>query len=260
MGAGTRILAGCGCLAVATAVALVAGMGLGVFWVKDRAKELVGDLDSLTSVTREIHAWETEANAHPYEPPPHGIVPEDRLLTFIEVRRRVHAVYETHKAELEKLAHDREGGPPLDAKRILAMGGRTAVMFSDLRLAQVKALAELGMSEREYRAIQLAVYKAWGAARTQSETGHTPAEAVSATAREVRKGVRNGVDSAREAGVPGSARVDDADVRRIEEAVSKAGEKGAQALAVPPENVALFEKHRKEIDRFAMTGLAFLGL
>jgi len=260
MGTGTKLLAGCGCLALAIATALVAGLGLGLFWLKGRAQDLTAGIDCLTAATDEIDTWEARANSHRWERPSDGVVPEPRLLTFLEVRRRVHAVYETHKADIEALARGEGGAEPLDPARVIAMGGRTAVMFTDLRLAQVRALAELGMSEPEYRAIQFAVYKAAGAARTRAETGHMPAEAVSAGARQVEEAVRTGLAGAREAGVPGSDRVGEDDVRRIEEKVASLGASGAEALAVPPQNLALIEKHRADIERYAMHGLAFLGL
>jgi hypothetical protein len=165
MGTGTKLLAGCGCLALAIAVALVAGVGLGLLWLKGKAEKLTASLESLSAVTDEIDAWEAKANAHPWAPRPDGVIPEPRLVTFLEVRRRVHAVHERNRAEIEALGRVEGPGAPHDPSRILAMGGRTAVMFTELHLAQVKALAELGMSEPEYRAIQLAVYKAAGAAR-----------------------------------------------------------------------------------------------
>jgi len=255
-----KVLAGCGCATLAITVALVAGVGLGLFWLKGRAQKLAAGIDSLTLSAREIDGWEAKANAHAWDRRPDGIVPESRLLTFLEVRRRVHLVYEENKAEIEALARQGGGEQPLDPARALAVGGRSAVMLADLRLAQVQALAELGMSEPEYRSIQLAVYKAWGAVRARDETGHTPAEAVAATARGVNQAVRSGVEGAREAGVPGSDRVDEDDVRRVEDAVSRAGASGAEALAVPAENVELFRKHEAEIDRYAMSGLALLGL
>lgn len=260
MGTGTKILAGCGCLALAIAAALLAGLGMGLFWLKGRAQDLTAGIESLTDTAEEIDTWEAKANAHPWERPSDGVIPEARLVTFLEVRRRVHAVYETHKADIEALGRGEGTGEPLGPAQVLAMGERVAVMFTKLRLAQVRALAELGMSEPEYRAIQLSVYKAAGAERTRTKTGHLPAEAVSATTREVEEAVRKGLTSAREAGVPGSGRVSEDDVRRIEGTVARVGAGGAEALAVPPENLALFEKHRADIERYAMHGLAFLGL
>jgi hypothetical protein len=262
MGAGTKILAGCGCLAIVAAAALATGLGLGVFWVRDALHRLAGGAETLPAAFAEIDAWEKKANAHPWEPRPDGVIPEDRLLRFLEVRRRVNVEYERHKAEIEALA--RRSGPEartaLHPGDILALGGRTARMFVDLRLAQVRALAEEGMSEPEYRSIQLAVYKAAGAWKSEEETGRMPAEAVSEATRHVQGAVRSGLERARGEGLPGARRVSDSDIASLEKTLGEVGTSGAKALAVPPENVALFRKHEDEIERYAMHGLALLGL
>jgi len=259
MGAGTRTLAGCGCLALVAATALVAGAGLGLLWLRDEVERLAGGLETVSAVTDEIDAWEARANAHPWNPRPDGVIPEERLISFLEVRRRVHSVYETHKADLEALGRGPDAAVD-DPKRLLALGGGTARMFVELRLAHVRALAEVGMSEPEYRSIQLAVYKAVAAERSEAGIGRRPAEAVADTTRGVQEVVRRGIDRAREAGLPGADRVGEDRVEEIETRVGRIGTSGAEALSVPPENVVLFRKHEAEIERYAMHGLAFLGL
>jgi hypothetical protein len=262
MGAGKKILAGCGCLALVAVVALAAGLGLGSFWLKERLDRLVGRVHALPTAFSAIDAWEKKANAHPWHRRPDGVIPEDRLLKFLEVRRRVDAVYERYAAEIESLARrsGRPEGSTLGAGEILALGGRTARMFVDLRLAQVRALAEEGMSEPEYRSIQLAVYKAAGAWKSAQETGRMPAEAVSEATRHVQGAVRSGLETARRQGLPGAGHVSESNIDSFEKTLGEVGASGAEALKVPPENVALFRRHEKEIDRYAMEGLAFLGL
>ena len=262
MGAGTKILAGCGCLAIVGVAALAAGLGLGVFWVRDGLDRLLGRVDTLPTAFSEIDAWERKANAHRWDRRPDGVIPEGRLLKFLEVRRRVDVVYERHKAEIESLARRSRtpGSPAPRPSEILALGGRTARMFVDLRLAQVRALAEEGMSEPEYHSIQLAVYKAAGAWKSEAETGRMPAEAVAEATRQVQGAVRSGLEKARTEGLPGARRVSPSDIDGIEKTLGEVGTSGAEALRVPPENVALFRKHEDEIERYAMHGLAFLGL
>jgi hypothetical protein len=262
MGAGTKILAGCGCLTIVAAAALVAGVGLGVFRVRGALDRLAGRVDTLPAAFAEIEAWEKKANAHPWDRRPHGVIPEGRLLKFLEVRRRVNVLYERHKADIEALARRSKpsNGGVLRPSEILALGGRTARMFVDLRLAQLRALDQEGMSEPEYRSIQLAVYKAAGAWKSAEQTGRMPAQAVSEATRRVQGAVRSGLEKAREEGLPGAKRVSDSDIESLEKTLGEVGTSGAQALAVPPENVNLFRKHEDEIERYAMHGLALLGL
>lgn len=133
-------------------------------------------------------------------------------------------------------------------------------MFAELRLAQLKALTDAGMSEAEYSSIHTAVYVAAAAAKTESGTGRLPAEAVSQASRRLQETLRDGLERARAEGLPGVGEVSNADMERLEEALSRMSAGGSEALAVPPENVALFRKHQEEIEKYAMHGLAVLGL
>jgi hypothetical protein len=261
MGAGTKMLAGCGCLALVAAVALVAGLGLGLFWLKDQAHDMAASVEALAARLDEIEEWERKANAHPYEAPEDGVIPESRLVTFLGVRRDVHEVYLTHKADLEELRERTErDGQRLSPAEVLALGSRAVRMFGDLRLAQVRALAENGMSEREYYALQTAVYVAAGASKAEAETGKMPAEAMTEASRQVRRAIRVALEAAQRQGVPGADRVSDAHMKRLEEGLARVGEEGAETLTVPPENIALVRRHQDEIHKYAMHGLAFLGL
>jgi hypothetical protein len=261
MGAGTRMLAGCGCASLGAAVVVVAGLGLGTWWLKNRATEVAGGLEALTSTTSEIDEWERRANANPYHAPPDGVIPEARLLAFLDVRRAVHAVYLTHEMDLEALQRSAQAGDvTASASELVRLGGNVVRMFNELRLAQVKALAESGMSEEEYYAIQTAVYVAAGAWQTSETTGALPAEAMTRTARQVRETMKAGIETARERGVPGSDRLSEADVQRLEDALAEVETRGAEALTVPPANVELFRRHEDAIRKYAMHGLALLGL
>jgi hypothetical protein len=261
MGAGTKILAGCGCLAILTATVLVVGLGLGLFWLGGRAFDVTDGLEAVTARTREIDAWERKANAHPYERRTDGVVPEARLKAFLDVRRRVYAIYRDYRDEIVELREQAAGrrSPPSSGE-LLAVGAQAVEMFADLRLAQVRALAEVGMSEAEYYAIQTAVYLAAGAAKAESKIGHLPAEAPPEAARQAQVGLRAALDAARKKGLLGNGGISESDLTALEEALAKAGASGAEALAVPPANVELFRKYEADIEEYTMHGLALLGL
>lgn len=261
MGAGTRILAGCGCATLGAAVVVVAGLGLGTWWLKGKATDVAGSLEALTSTTDEIDEWERRANAHPYHEPRDGIVTEERLMAFLDVRRAVHAVYLTYEVDLEALQRSAEARDvTASASELVRLAGRAVRMFNELRLAQVKALAQAGMSEEEYYAIQTAVYLAAGAWQTSEATGALPAEAVAGTTRQVREAMRAGLEKARESRIPGSDHLSEEEIRRLEEALSEMEASGAEALAVPPANIELFHKHEDAIRQYAMHGLTLIGL
>ena len=257
MGAGTKILAGCGCLAILATTLLVAGLGLGFFWLKGQAS----GLETIAAWSSEIEAWERTANAHPWDRRADGVVPEPRLRAFLDVRRRVHEVYEAHEGDLDELKREFEGrSEPPTLAEILATGSTAAEVYGELRLAQVKALAEVRMSEAEYDHIQAAVYLAAAVAKAESETGRLPAEAVAEATRRMQEAVRAGLEAAQREGLPGADGVSESDLRQLEEALAQAGTSGSEALTVPPANVELVRKYEADIEKYAMHALAILGL
>lgn len=265
MGTGAKIAIGCGCLLVLGAAAAVGLVGMGVWWAKDKVSEAAGGLGSIAAKAGEIDRWEREASAHAYDPPPDGVIAEERLLKFLETRKRVHAVYERYEADLQELkATSEKADDKLTPSDLWAAGGKLAEVFGEIRLAQVKALAELGMSEEEYRAIQVAVYKTAWASDVEKDTGRMPSEAVSGSLAEAAKGmeeaVRTGLEAAQREKVPGSGQVSDADVKAAQEEMTRLGRQAGEVLEVPRANVELFRKHEAEIKKYAMNGLAYIGL
>lgn len=264
MGTGAKIAIGCGCVVLLGAAAVVGVLGLGAWWAKGKIEQASVGLDKMTAVTEEIERFEAQANANAYTPPADGVIPEGRFLKFMDTRKQVYAVYEGYEAQLRELQKKSElPGEKLTLSELWSAGGSLAEMAGAIRLAQMKALAGVGMSESEYRDIQLAVYKSAWASEAESESGKLPAEAVSESmseaAKQMQDAVRSAAEAARKQGVPGAGQVSDEDARRLEEGMKQLGEGAGEALAVPRANVELFRKHRAEIQKYAMHGLAFLG-
>ena len=67
------------------------------------------------------------------------------------MRRRIYAVYERHKDELDAMSKKKQGDFG-DVRKGFAL-------VNELRLAQAQALADLGMSEDEYRFLVEQIYK-----------------------------------------------------------------------------------------------------
>ncbi len=265
MGTGSKIALGCGCLVLLAGAATIGVIGTGAWWAKRKITEATGGIERMSARTDEIDRWERKANANAYTAPADRVIPEDRFLKVLETRKRVYSVYERYEAELRQVQQKAEkSNDKLTPSELWSAGGTLAAAFGDIRLAQVKALAELGMSESEYRDIQMMVYKSAWASSVEKESGHMPAEAVTRSAaeasREVDAAMRAGLDSARKQGVPGAHSLSDDDVRKLHEQLARAGQEAGEALEVPRANIELFRRHEADIKKYAMNGLAYIGL
>lgn len=265
MGAGAKIAIGCGCLVLLGAAAVVGVVGMGAWWAKDKLTEAAGGLEKAAAKADEIGRWEKRANANPYARPGDGVIPEARFVKFLETRKRVCSVYDRYEADLRALQKKSEAAnDKLSPSDLWSAGGKIAEAFSQIRLEQMKALAAQGMSEEEYRDIQVGVYKSAWASDAEKQSGKMPAEAVSESMSQAAKGMeeamRAGLEAAQKEGVPGSEKLSPADVRKAHEAMARLGQDAGQALAVPRANVELFRKYEADIRKYAMNGLAFIGL
>jgi hypothetical protein len=244
---GAKIALGCGCLVLLVGVAIVVVFGVGAFWAKNKLHQVTGNLEKMSGKAEQIEVLEKKANANPYSAPADGVISEARLLNFLEVRKAVFAVYERFKPQIEALSARHKGEQQPSFSSALEAGGKIAEVFSEARLAQVQALADVGMSEQEYRDIQVAVYKTAWAAESQRDSGKLPAEAMreAAAAAEAQQGAA--------AGLPPEEQ------QKLRESMKELGQ-AARALEVPKANVELFRKHEAEIKKYAMTGLELIGL
>jgi hypothetical protein len=264
MGTGAKIAIGCGCILLLGAAAVVGVVGVGAWWAKDKLSDATGGLEKIAAATQEIERWEKKANANPFTEPPDGVVQEARLKTFLDVRKDVFAVYERHKPEFDSLGERTKGKQELSLSETIEAGGQIARLVGDIRLTEAKSLAGHGMSQKEYRYIQVAVYKSAWASEASTSEGKLPAEAVSESmseaAKQMQDAMRAGLEAAQKQGVPGSGSVSDEDVQKLQEQVTKLGEGAGEVLEVPRANVELFRKYEADIKKYAMHGLAFIGL
>lgn len=257
MSTGVKVAIGCGIVAILGMVVLVAVIGVGAFWAKGKVEEMAGGLEGMTEKAEEIDRWQEQANANPYNPPPDGVIPEERLVKFLDVRKSVYSIYEQHRAELERLA-ERGKKNEVSLSEALSGMGELAGLTTDLRLAQVKALADVGMSEDEYHAIQMAVYKSAWASGVEEETGQLPAETMREQAEQLPEEAREAMEEAQ--ATPGGDAVPTDTMGAAVDQTAEAMKKAAQAVEVPRANVELFRKHEDEIKKYAMGGLAIIGL
>jgi hypothetical protein len=265
MGTGAKIAIGCGCLLVLGGAGVVGVLGVGAWWAKGQITEATGGLDKFAARTDEIGRWEKEANANPYARPADGVVPEARLVKFLETRKRVHAVYARYEGDMRALQKRADAAnQKLSPSDLWSAGGTLAEAFTEIRLEQVKALAGQQMNEEEYRDIQLAVYKSAWASDAEKQSGKMPAEAVSESMSEAARGMeealRAGLEAAQKEGVPSSQTLSPEDAEKARDAMTQLGADAGGALAVPRANVELFRRYEADIRKYAMNGLAFMGL
>src|SRR5437764_248896 len=136
MSTGAKVAIGCAVVALLGGVAVAAVVFGGIWWAKGKAEQITGN-------ESRIDALKKKANAVPFTAPADGVIQEDRLQKFLEVRKRVFAIYDAHKDEFEAINKKKQA----DFSDITKGLG----VLNDVRIAQAQALADVGMSEAEYR-------------------------------------------------------------------------------------------------------------
>jgi len=154
VGTAGKVAIGCGIAVLIAGIAGIVAVGGLAWWAKGKAEEF-------TSEQSRIEELHRKANANRFTAPADGVVSEDRLQKFLDVRRRVYAVYERHKDELDAMSKKKQGDFG-DVRKGFAL-------INELRLAQAQALADVGMSEDEYRFLVEQIYKSmWASAAAKS--------------------------------------------------------------------------------------------
>ena len=154
MGTAGKIAIGCGIAVLLAGIVGVVALGGVAWWAKGKAEEFTSEQSRIEELRR-------KANANRFTPPADGAISEDRLQRFLEARKRVYAVYERHKDELDRLGKKKQGDFG-DVRRGFAL-------INELRLAQAQALADVGMSEDEYRFLVEQIYKSmWASEAARS--------------------------------------------------------------------------------------------
>jgi hypothetical protein len=241
VGKGAKIAIGCFVVLLAGAVVLTVGLGFGAYWLKGKAEQVTGNI---AKTAEDLSRYEKAANSNPFTRPPDGAFAEDRLLKFLEVRKSVYAIYQEHRADFENAKKKKEA----DLGDIMKFGG----LVADIKLAQEKAQAEVGMSDEEYVFMVQSVYGAAMNSNMQKETGKTTSETFDAALDQSKKMME---EAARRGGTAGSPEMADAE-RQIDEAQRQL----STGFGAPQSNIDLYRKHEADIKKYTMEGLAFIGL
>ncbi|HUG55417.1 MAG TPA: hypothetical protein VMR21_17560 [Vicinamibacteria bacterium] len=258
MGTGQKIAIGCGVAVVVVGLAVGAAVFGGLWWAKGKAEQFTGN-------EARIEELKEKANAVPFEEPEDGLVREDRLVKFLEIRKRVYSVYEKHQGMLESMNQKKQA----DWSDVTSGLG----VINEIRTAQAEALAEVGMSEAEYRYMVEQVYKTLWASEVAKQTGgksiseaaggmYEQAADEMERARQAQKGASPGTEEL----TPEQREALEKSEAELEKGIADARRAGVEAresareLDVPPANIALFRKYEGEIKKYAMGGLEWVGL
>jgi hypothetical protein len=209
------------------------GVGSLAWWGKNKIQEMAG---SAAGTVEQIAELEKKANQNPFTRPADGVVSEERLLKFIEVRKRVFAVYEKNRTFFDQAAGRKQADLSDITKGVSILG--------EVRTAQAQALADLGMNTEEYTFLVESIYKSAWASEFEKGQGKSASEAMGEAAAQVQKQLES-------AGSPEAAKAI---------ADAKAAAEQSKALEVPKANIELFRKHEAEIRKYAMAGLELVGL
>jgi hypothetical protein len=250
MSKGAKIALGCAVAFIGTAMVVTVVLFGVAWWGVGKARQFG---ERIAGDQQKIEKLHQQANRNAFTPPADGVLQEDRLVRFLNVRKKVYRIYAAHKEELDRAAREKPQGGLEDLKSL----GTLATLYGELRLAQAEGLAEQGMSDDEYKYMIGVVYKTLWSAGVKNSTGQSATEVVSAGAREA---ARQAEEAASQAGLSEEAR------RALRDGAERMRDQADKTGAVMgdddvrPENVELLKKYRTDVETYAMVGIEALGI
>jgi len=178
--------AGIGCL-IAVGI-VVAVIGVGSWFVMQRAREFVGGLTQLAEIT-DINEQIRDRRA--YEPPADQRLEADQVARYVDIQRamveRLGARLDTLDAKYRQLAEDLENkGREAGIREMMGAWRDMIGLVVDAKRAQVDAINEAGMSLDEYiwvrSQVLFALGHAFAAFNLEQITGDGPSPASDAGA------------------------------------------------------------------------------
>ena len=265
MGTGAKIAIGCGCVVLLGAAAVIGVLGAGAWWAKGKVDEATGGIARMTAVTEEIERFEKQANANSYTAPADGVIPEPRFLKFMDTRKQVLRGLRALRGSAARAAEEggaarREAEPQraLVGRRVPRRDGRCHPPGADEGPRRGRD-ERGGVPGHPVRGLQVGL-------------GLRGRERVGQAARRSRRGVDVGGGQAaaggaarrrgggEAAGRPRCRPGQREGRREAQEGMARLGDSAGEALYVPKANVELFRRHQADIKKYAMHGLAFIGL
>ena len=245
MSTGAKIAIGCVVVLLVVGAIAVVGLGVGAWWIKGKAESVTG---KITQTASDLEKYQKQANANPFTRPADGAFTEDRLLKFLEVRKQVYAIYQLHQNDFDTTKKQ------ADFSDIVKFGG----LIAEVKLAQEKAQAAVGMSDEEYLFMVQSVYGAAMNSAMQKESGKTASEVMGTAMDQYKQAMKAAGEAARKAGA--TDKTQEAELEQEEQKVDQAKETMAQVYGAPQSNIDLYRKYEADIKKYTMEGLALIGL
>jgi FtsZ-interacting cell division protein ZipA len=169
MNKGAKIAVGCGIAVVAVViVAIVAAVGVG-YWGSQKLKSAGFDPAKM----RQFAELQKKADAIPFSTPADGVIPEERFVRFLAVRKAIFPIYEQHHAEFERLKEKKKDAGVSD---VMSLGG----VIASIQYARAEAMDAQGMGTAEYTWIAEAATQAHIAAQVAASASQAGSEPPSA--------------------------------------------------------------------------------
>jgi hypothetical protein len=250
MSKGAKIAIGCVVAFVGVVFVTAAVMFGAVWWgankVKEAAKDFVGEQEK-------IQKLQEQANANPFTPPDDRVVAEDRLVRFLNVRKKIYRVYEAHQAEFEVL----KGKEPQNGVEAWGAARKGFAAINEARLVQAEALVEQKMSSDEYRYLVATVYQALVASEVQKGTGKNLTESVGSS---MESAAEQAEAAAQQPNLPEEQKQKLLETAATMREQARAARAQAKDVDVPQANIELFRKYETDIKKYSMAGLEVIGL
>jgi hypothetical protein len=248
------VLIGCGALMIFSIIAIGVAFYFGKAWFTEKVKPLTEAADTEKEYTEKTESLRKE---HPFSRPASGIISENQLQRFLEVRKSMYEVYKQHEAEFKKMEKQKEQG--------FGALMKATDMIQDVKKAQVQAMEKQNMSPEEYSYIVEAVYKSWFAKGAQESMQHetfteASQENMKKSLEDFDKRIQdpNTSEEERQALIKTKEMMESQWKSVTESDALK--QMDEQLQSVPKENIDLFTKYQNEIQQYSMSGLEFLGL
>jgi len=90
-----KVAIGCSVAALLAGIAAVAVFVGGAFWLKGKAEQVVGHEQRIQDLKQKA------SQSAPFTRPADAVIREDRLLKFLDIRKRMFAIYDQHRAEID---------------------------------------------------------------------------------------------------------------------------------------------------------------
>jgi hypothetical protein len=162
----------------------------------------------------------------------------------------MYGIYQGHESEIKKLQDDKNQ-PGFGT----AMKGFS--LMNELRNAQANALAEQHMSVDEYNYIVTIVYTTWGSkmANEVKPAAASAVEGLKKTIQEMDKQIADpNTPEVLKEGLKKTKEGMEAQIKSYSEIANP-----EPSQSVPQSNIQLFTKYEKEIQKYYMAGLEYLG-